>query len=248
MGGRTSVERQRGGVSAEPAELRMRFQDLLQRAAAQPEAKAEPVLGPFITISREAASGGAEVARRVGMLLGWSVLDRELVHGLAERLGLEPRLLELMDETRVGWFSETLLNLFNSRLVLQDSFVSMLSRAMALAAFEGPVVIVGRAGNLVLAPDRGLRVRIVAPRELRHASLAMREKLDLRTADRRLDKIDASRVDFVRRNFHCDPNDAGLYDLVVNVIAFGIDGAAELICRALEVRGLIRGCTTSFIE
>ena len=58
---------------------------------------------------------------------------------MAERLGLESRLLELMDETRVGWFSETLLNLFNSRLVLQDSFVSMISRAMALAALEGPV-------------------------------------------------------------------------------------------------------------
>ena len=239
MAAKTAVERQRGGISAEPAELRMRFQDLLQRAAAQPEAKAEPVLGPFLTISREAASGGAEVAGRVSRLLGWTVLDRELVDGLAERLGLEPHLLELMDETRVGWFSETLLNLFNSRLVLQDSFVSMISRAMALAALEGPVVIVGRAGNLVLAPDRGLRVRIVAPRELRLASLAMREGLDLRTASKLLDTIDASRIEFVRRNFHCDPTDPGLYDMVLNVLAWGVDGAAEVICRALEVRGLL---------
>jgi cytidylate kinase len=239
MAGKTSVERQQGVVSAEPAEVRMRFQNLLERASAQPELEPEPVLGPYLTISREAASGGSEVARRVGELLGWSVLDRELVEGLAEQLGLEPRLLELVDETRVGWFSETLLNLFNSRLVLQDSFVSMISRAMALAASEGPVVIVGRAGNLVLTPNRGLRVRIVAPRELRHASLAMRESLDLRTADRRLEKIDLSRIDFVRRNFHCDPTDPRMYDMVINVMAYGVDGTAELIRRALEVRGLI---------
>ncbi len=178
------------------------------------------------------------MARRVGLLLGWPVLDRELVQGLAERIGLEPKLLELMDETRVNWFSETLLNLFNSRLLLQDSFVSMLSRGMALAAFESPVVIVGRAGNLVLTPDRGLRVRIVAPREMRVAVLLDREGLDLRSAGRRLDQLDASRVDFVRRHFHCDPCDPQHYDLVINVALCGVDGAVEIIGRALEVRDL----------
>ena len=213
--------------------------ELLRRAAVQPNTAAEPVLGPYLTISREAGSRGADVARRVGRSLGWSVLDRELVQDLAERVGLEPRLLELMDETRINWFSETLLNLFSSRLLLQDSFVSMLSRSMALAAFERPVVIVGRAGNLVLTPDRGLRVRIVAPREMRVAVLLDREGLDLRSAGRHLDRLDAGRVDFVRRHFHCDPTDPGLYDLVVNVIAFGVDGTAELICHALEVRGLL---------
>lgn len=238
MGTQSSVERQWGLVSAEPAEFRLRFQELLKRAAAQAEISVEPVFGPYLTISREAGSGGAEVARLVGLLLGWPVLDRELVQDLAERVGLEPRLLELMDETRINWFSETLLNLFNSRLLLQDSFVSMLSRGMALAAFENPVVIVGRAGNLVLTPDRGLRVRIVAPREMRVAVLLDREGLDLRSAGRHLDTLDASRIDFVRRHFHCDPTDPQHYDLVINVALCGVDGAAEIIGRALEVRGL----------
>ncbi len=239
MGAKSPEERQRGGVAAEPAEFRMRFQELLQRAAAQAEVAEEPVPGPYLTVSREASSGGAEVAQRVGQLLEWTVLDRELVQDLAERLELEPGLLELMDETRVNWFSETLLNLFNSRLVLQDSFVSMLTRGMALAAFEGRVVIVGRAGNLVLPPEGGLRVRVVAPRRLRLAALAEREGLGERAAGRRLDELDASRVDFVRRQFHCDPSDPRNYDMVIDVARFGIGGAADLICRALELRGLI---------
>ena len=238
MGARSPAKWQRGCVSAESAETRLRFEELLRRAAVQPDTDTDPVLWPYLTISREAGSGGAEVARRVGRSLGWSVLDRELVQDLAERIGLEPRLLELMDETRINWFSETLLNLFNSRFLLQDSFVSMIGRGMALAALEGPVVIVGRAGNLVLTPDRGLRVRIVAPRELRLAVLLDREGLDLRTAGRRLDKLDASRVDFVRRNFHCDPCDPQYYDLVINIALCGVDGAADLIGRALELRGL----------
>ena len=239
MGAKSPVERQQGGVSSAPAEFMMRFQELRQRAAAGGAIAEEPVLGPFLTISREACSGGADVAREVGQRLNWPVLDRELIHSLAEQLGLEPRLLKLMDETRIDWFSETLLNLFNSRLLFQDSFVSMLSRSMALAAFDRPVVIVGRAGNLVLPPRRGLRVRIVAPRELRLAALAQREKLDLRSAGRLLDRIDGSRSEFVRRNFHCDPGDPEYYDMIVNVIGFGTDGVADLICHALEVRGLL---------
>ena len=227
-------------VAAEPADVRMRFHALLERAASASEMEEAPVPpGPYLTISREAESGGSEIARRIGERLGWSVLDRELVHLLAERLELEDRLLELMDETRVGWFSETLLNLFNSRLVLQDSFVSMLSRAIALAAFEGRVIIVGRGANLVLPPDDGLRVRVVAPRMLRLASLASREEVDQRAAAARLDELDASRVNFVRRHFHADPRDTGNYDLVIDAARFGLGGSVELICRGLEIRGLV---------
>ena len=226
-------------VAAEPADFRMRLQGVLERAAAAGDSEKVPVPGPYVTISREAESGGAEIALQIGTRLGWSVLDRELVNELARRLELEPRLLQLMDETNVGWFSETLLNLFNSRLVLQNSYVSMLSRVIALAAFDGRVIIVGRGANLVLPPDDGLRIRVVAPRALRLAALAERENLDRRTAGVRLDEVDSSRAEFIRRQFHADLRDATLYDLVVDSARFGFGGSAELIYRALELRALI---------
>ena len=226
-------------VAAEPADFRMRLQGVLERAAAAANAEKVPVPGPYVTISREAELGGAEIARRLGNRLGWSVLDRELVNELARRLELEARLLELMDETRVGWFSETLLNLFNSRLVLQDSYVSMLSRVIALAAFDGRVIIVGRGANLVLPPDDGIRVRVVAPRALRLAALAEREGVDGKAAAVRLDEVDDSRADFVRRQFHADLRDATLYDLVIDSARFGLGGSVELVYRALELRGLL---------
>ncbi len=235
---RTPAERQSRDVATEPAEFRMRLQRLLERAALDKEPPHEQALGPFLTVSREAGSGGTEVARSVGERLGWKVLGHELMQDLAHELELDPRLLELMDETHIGWFSETLLNLFNSRLVLQGSYVSMLSRSIALAACDGRVVIVGRAANLVLPPEPGLRVRIVAPRGLRVAAVADREGLDPRDAGDRLDEIDASRADFVRRHFHTEVADSHHYDLVIDTARLGIDGAADLIYRALQLRGL----------
>jgi cytidylate kinase len=124
-------------------------------------------------------------------------------------------------------------------LVLQDSYVSMLSRVIALAAFDGRVIIVGRGGNLVLPPDDGIRVRVVAPRALRLAALAEREGLDRKAAGVRLDEVDHSRAEFVRRQFHADLRDATFYDLVIDSARFGLGGSAELIYRALELRGLL---------
>jgi hypothetical protein len=226
-------------VAAQPADFRMRFQGLLERVASAVKTEKALGAGPYLTISRQVESGGAEIARRVGDRFGWTVLDRELVHDLARRLELEPHLLELMDETKVGWFSETMLNLFNSRLVLQNSYVAMLSRVIAVEAFNGRVIVVGRGANLMLRPDYGLRVRIVAPRALRLAALAEREALSRKAAGARLDEMDASRAEFVRRHFHVDPDDPSVYDMVLDSARFGLGGTTDLICRALEIRGLI---------
>jgi cytidylate kinase len=196
-------------------------------------------LGPFLTISRQADSGGAEVARRVGMRLGWAVFDRELVEDVSRQLELEPRMLDLMDETRSNWFNDTLLNLLNSRLVLQDSYVEMVGRVMLMAACEGRVIFVGRGGHVLLPRSSGLRVRVVAPRADRLARLCAREGVDVEQGSRSLERLDASRADFVRRHFRAEPDDASLYDLVVDTATFHIDGAVDLVCRALQLRGLI---------
>jgi cytidylate kinase len=236
----SQAERQSGGIATGPVEYQMRFREIAARAAGCDRAAAprEDTWGPFVTISREAGSGGVEVARRIGERLGWAVLDKELVNGLAEDLKLEPRLLELMDETRSNWFSETLLNLFHSRLVLQHSYVDLVGKVVALAASAGRVVIVGRGANLILPREHGLRARVIAPLEHRVAELARTEGIDRRSAARRVEEIDGSRRDFIRRHFSVDAASSELYDIVVSSAAFGVEGAADLVIRALELRGM----------
>ncbi len=236
----STEERRRGGIATSQVEYQMKFRDIVARAGARAadELRDRGSFGPFLTISREAGSGGAEVARRVAARLGWAVLDKELVDCLASDLKLEPRVLRLIDETRANWFSETLLNLFNSRLVAQQSYVELLGKVVALAASDEPVVIVGRGAHLILPHEHGLYVRVIAPRPTRLTELARIEDVDQSTAEKRLDEIDADRQGFIRRNFRRDVSDASLYDLVVNTETLGFDGSAEVIIRSLEIRGL----------
>jgi hypothetical protein len=51
--------------------------------------------------------------------------------------------------------------------------------------------------------------------------------------------LEASRVDFLRRHFRREPDDPTQFDLVLDSSVFGIGGCVELVCRALELRGLI---------
>jgi hypothetical protein len=222
-------------------EQQMRFQQVLARVAEQK--REEPSLGPFITLSRQPLSQGGDIARLVGSRLSWNVLDRELVEGLAERLELSPEMLDLMDEKDSNWFRETVLNLLDSRIGIQHSYLSKLGKVMLLAACQGKVVIVGRGGNFLLPSARGLRVLVVAARPARVASLCRREGVDERAADKRLEELDSHRVEFIRRNFNQEPDDPNHYDLVLDSSAFGLEAGADLICRALETLHRVR--TTS---
>jgi cytidylate kinase len=234
-------EKLSGGVAVKPAEFQMRFRELLERSAEQrgPAELAKEEFGPFATISRQRGSGGAEIARLLGERLGWSVLDRELVEDLAKRLRLSPQLLALVDETDSGWFRDTILNLLNSRLVLQDSYVTMLGKVMVLAAIDGRVVIVGRGAHLILPSAHGVRVRVVAPRDRRVARLRETEGLGVVAAERTIDDVDHSRAEFIRRHFHTTTDDPHNYDLVVDSSVFGAQGSVDVICKALEVRGFV---------
>src|SRR2546430_392775 len=43
---------------------------------------------PVITVTRQYASGGSDVAHRVAVALGWTGIDNEFVDQVAERAGL----------------------------------------------------------------------------------------------------------------------------------------------------------------
>ncbi len=97
-------------VSTHPAEARMLLDDLTRRLEAEGDTATlgRPALGPYVTISRLSGSGGSSIAQILAKELAWKVLDRELVEGLARELELDPRRLELMDETTITTIEEAM--------------------------------------------------------------------------------------------------------------------------------------------
>ncbi|MCU0980996.1 MAG: cytidylate kinase-like family protein [Pirellulaceae bacterium] len=226
-----------------PAELTAAAQRRLERWLLSPDLrdhmehgktsrKKKTATGPYIAISREAGSGGTEIALEVARRLGFDVLDKELLDFMAERYKLPRDMLDVVDETRANWFHDVLGVFFDSRLVSQDAYVAHLHRLVYLAALHGNVVFVGRAANFILPRQSGLSVRIIAPKPQRVEYVLQRRNLQQATAARLVDDLDGARTEFCRRHFHRDVRDPLEYDLVINTARLAVPAAAQLIVEA----------------
>ncbi len=206
------------------------LKDHMEHAKASRKKKA--ATGPYIAISREAGSGGTEVAMEVARRLGFDVLDKELLDFMANRYKLPRDMLDVVDETRANWFHDVLGVFFDARLVSQDAYVAHLHRLVYLAALHGNVVFVGRAAQFILPRASGLAVRIIAPKPQRVEYVLQRRNLKPAAATRLVDDLDGARAEFCRRHFHRDVRDPLEYDLVINTGRVSVAAAAELIVEA----------------
>ena len=69
---------------------------------------------PLITVSRMVGAGGAELAARVAAVLGWQLVDNELVDSVAQRLGVP--VAEVVErEERVPTLTQRLADAFDAR-------------------------------------------------------------------------------------------------------------------------------------
>jgi len=189
-------------------------------------------VGPYLAISREAGTGGSRIARLVGEMIGWEVLDRELLEGMAERYLTSP-VLELAEENNNHWIPDIFGHWIYPGSVAQTQYMLRLRRVILMAARAGRVIYVGRGAQLVLPHQRGLSVRLIASLGYRVQQIVERRHLSYDEARDYVEKTDARRQEYTRQNFHRDIADPHLFDMMVNVERIGPQCTAHLIAGAL---------------
>jgi cytidylate kinase len=198
---------------------------------------------PVITITRQYASGGSDVARLVAAELRWDVIDNEFVDEVARRAGLPPDavaqrderapgLLERLAHTLAAGSPEMFIATAGAPRVEPDeaAIVQLSERVIAEAAAHGRIVLVGRGAQAVLAqrPD-ALHVYIVAARAWRLKFAVERLGVNPADVEKVVDETDRQRDQYVRTYYGRHRQDVVNYDLVVNTEKLGMDGAAALV-------------------
>ena len=198
---------------------------------------------PVITVTRQYASGGSDVARLVAAQLEWDVIDNEFVDAVARRAGLPPDevaqreerapgLLERLARTLAAASPELFVASAGVPRVEQDeaTIVRVTERIIAEAAAHGRIVLVGRGAQAVLVqrPD-ALHVYVVAPKPWRMKLAVARLGVNEADADRLVDATDRQRDQYVKTYYGRQREDLTNYDLIVNTARLGIDGAAALV-------------------
>jgi cytidylate kinase len=188
-----------------------------------------------IAISRQAGSGGLEIARAVGSKLDWPVYDHELLDRIAEERGLNMRLVEHLDERCPNWLEVALRSFGMKEASREGSYIRGLIALLTSLGQAGHCVIVGRGAAQCLPEETTLSVRVVAPRKERMKTVQRREGMSAAAAERWVDKHDRERMRFVEHHFHVNADDPVLYDLVLNSKRMTTDESADLVVKAAQV-------------
>jgi cytidylate kinase len=210
---------------------------------------------PVITISRQYASGGGEVAQIVAEKLNAVLLDRELIYEVSQRLGLPEDLVsehEERGETIIARLVSALRVSYPDSLSLPDiteapgefpdlsdrALVQVTEQVMQQAASNEDVVIVGRGSQFVLRNHpRALHVHVYAPFDSRVQAVMKEQIVGRQEAERIVKDFDGARASYARHFYHADWQAPQYYHLLVNCGALDRQVAADLIYQAARSIG-----------
>ena len=194
-----------------------------------------------ITIGRQLGSGGHAIANALSERLGIKVYDNNLVDVVASESGFNPELLAKHDERPhkgfFGLFSggRALNDCSVSPSIGEDDFFHLQSSVLQKLAKEESLIVVGRCADYVLRDMPNLlTVFIAADLEDRITSIAQRNNLSRRDAERFIDQGERQRVAFYNYYTFKTWGDSASYDLCINSSRLGFEGTVETIINVLN--------------
>src|SRR5262245_29681487 len=231
-----------GTVSTDPGHVerlidrQVALSEVRRRASQEGQGVARPSEGPWLTISKQLGSGGADLAQRIGERLGWQVYDKQIVEAICRESHVKEKILSRLDGRAVGAIEEYLRHLLVPGDLGQPAYVQELVRVIWAIAREGHAILVGRGVNWILEPRHGVRLRTIAPFEQRVEYVARVHGLALAEARRRVREDDTAQTAFIRQVFRREIDDPLGYDLVLNLGGVDLAAAAQTVAAALGAK------------
>jgi cytidylate kinase len=197
-----------------------------------------------VTVGGEYGSGRAAIGQRIAGVLGWKLLDSELIEQIAARANIDPKVARQYDECADPWFHRLQKALWrggyegvattSEHVFDADAQAEMARLIIEEAARQGQCVIVGRGGQCVLQnrPD-AFHLFVYAPLVERIARL--RERGCTNPA-REIEAMERRRQVYIRRYFGQEWTNRHLYHLMV-CSSIGESTAVAAVLTAMEGQG-----------
>lgn len=210
-----------------------------------------------ITLSRQYASGGDEIAARVCEVLNYHHFDKRLMSKVAAEVGLsEKEVVDFSEERyevrsflsrlfRAGPTPAAPVNIWQEdakgqRILTERQFdnaecVDFVRYTVQAAYQQGNVLIVGRGGQVILHDKPGvLHIRVVASLDTRMSNLRKQGMSGIAEMKLKLAERDKATATYLKRFYDIDWSDPQLYDLVINTDHISTDAAVQIISTAIH--------------
>ena len=192
--------------------------------------------GICVAISREVGAGGGTIAQRLGRLLGWQVIDQEMLELLSQDPTGQAGILAEIPEPAKQWAMARYENLIRQSPLAQHPEMHELTRWILLLAARGETIIVGRGAGFLLPTESTVFTRIVATVSQRVANLQQRFRLTDAEALAEMERRDRRRRELrqlLTGQIHESLYD---YDLILNTSRLSIETCAQLIAQAARAK------------
>jgi len=187
----------------------------------------------IITVSREMGSGGIPIVQKAADELGYRLIDGEAIEEIAPKYGLTREVLSQVDEKPPAFIEH-----LDRQIELGMNRIQLIVLEQAL---QGNVIIYGRGGqDLLEGIDNVLRVRIIAPFDLRVERWAEREWIDPDLAYSLVRKNDQQRAGFIKYYYDRNWGNPIDYDLVINTAKLSEETAVRQIINGVKDENLLQ--------
>ncbi len=200
------------------------------------ETEGPPMPPQIVTVSRQTGSRGSWFATRLAEELGYQRMHREIIDAICRSSGYRRRVVESIDYHVRGDLELAVESVITGQSVDLSDYVKHLIRVLLSVSQLGGVVVLGRAANFILGPNRGVHFRIVCPRDKRILNMVKYRNLTEREAERLIAREDTARAEFVSKVFDRDIDDAEYYDATFNTSLIDVEEMVQAATVAIKTK------------
>ena len=171
---------------------------------------------PTICFSRKIGVGSLDLAHILAAKINYRVIDKEIVEFIAEKSRIDPKNVEIFDESHPGFVKAFLSRFTGERSFQLSDYSKNLFAAFFFLATSEPTVFVGRGAHLVLPREKVFSVRCISSRQYRLERLARIRAISIDEAEGALDKADSEQRRFYSSVYQRTDAPAAEFDVVVN--------------------------------
>ena len=205
-------------------------------ALGAPTETSDPEYPVVITIAREYGTDAHEIGIALQERLGIPLYDNELLIRAARRSDTVVDMVAPYDESVAAEMMAFLPDRFDSRTMADQLFESLKQVILDVGSSES-CIIIGRLSDYILRDNPNLiNVYVTAPLEERVEIVCKRRGITEAQAMKRIKRMQRNRELFYKRYSAGKTKLRAHKDLTVNRALFGVEGTADIIAAAYNVK------------
>lgn len=198
-----------------------------------------------ITISKEFGTDSGKVAAIAAKKLGYEYIGKKLAAEIAKDLNLSEAEVETFKQTSQSRIIR-LMDRYTCSLVqkvvdrehgcLDDANYFESTKKLVEKLYDaGNVIILGWGGQCILrGKPNTLHVRLTKDDRLKIEKIMQDYDLNRLAAKKMIEREEKDSSSYVKHYFDEDWNDAGLYDLIIDMGKQSVEQAADIICNNIN--------------